>query len=292
MTRPETQRKSWASESQLHVLASPVFIVSLLLLLINDFFLKQQFHNELTGKLSDFAGLFVFPLFWYAFFPLLRIHIYILTAISFVFWKSAYSQILIDGWNSLPLFSIGRTVDYTDLLALTILPLSYAYGYVRFKAQLPKPALCLIAVVSLFAFTATQYSTWVEYSQEYQFQYSKKELMERMSKLPIDEPFPSFWNCRDTFEITFVEMCRGRGVIAIEEANNHSVITLRKMEDTCPQPDKEEILEYFEEVFIESLRKDRVRKTHRIGWINCSSPKDPISNTPGNIDSGDETNPH
>ena len=45
------------------MLTSPGFVVGLSLLLLNDLFLKARFHNPLTGKLSDFAGLFVFPLF-------------------------------------------------------------------------------------------------------------------------------------------------------------------------------------------------------------------------------------
>lgn len=49
-------------------LASPAFVASVLLLLINDFVLKPQIGNAVTGKLSDFAGLFAFPFFWSAFF--------------------------------------------------------------------------------------------------------------------------------------------------------------------------------------------------------------------------------
>src|ERR1044071_6805827 len=111
------------------LLASSGFLIGLSLLLLNDLVLKEQFHNELTGKLSDFAGLFVFPLFWTAFFPRQRRIVFIATAGFYVFWKSGYSQFLIEGWNSLPFFGIQRTVDYTDLLALLILPLSYSYSH-------------------------------------------------------------------------------------------------------------------------------------------------------------------
>ena len=42
-------------------IGNPVFIISVLILITNDFYLKAAFHNDLTGKLSDFAGLFAFP---------------------------------------------------------------------------------------------------------------------------------------------------------------------------------------------------------------------------------------
>jgi hypothetical protein len=175
------------NEKRLHILASPGFLIGLFLLLLNDFIFKYQFHNELTGKLSDFAGLFVFPLFWVAFFPRLKSPLYILTAILFIFWKSAYSQPLIDAWNSLPLFMIERTVDYSDLLALLVLPLSYVYSRATFDFQLPLRALYMIAMISLFAFTATQFSNRIDYNKEYLFQASKRELLDRMSRLPVND---------------------------------------------------------------------------------------------------------
>jgi len=41
----------------------PIAWSALVLLLLNDHYLKQTFGNALTGKLSDVAGLIVFPLF-------------------------------------------------------------------------------------------------------------------------------------------------------------------------------------------------------------------------------------
>jgi hypothetical protein len=43
--------------------------VSIFLLLINDLYLKFEYHNYLTGKLSDFAGLFAFPYFFSCLIP-------------------------------------------------------------------------------------------------------------------------------------------------------------------------------------------------------------------------------
>ena len=45
-------------------LTAAPFLAALLLLLINDFLFKAAYHNWLTGKLSDVAGLFAWTFFW------------------------------------------------------------------------------------------------------------------------------------------------------------------------------------------------------------------------------------
>ena len=47
-------------------LTHPIVLAALLLTAVNDHYLKYQFHNFLTGKISDFSGLFFFPLFLFA----------------------------------------------------------------------------------------------------------------------------------------------------------------------------------------------------------------------------------
>ena len=259
------------SERNLNVLASPGFLVSLLLLLLNDFIFKAQFHNGLTGKLSDFAGLFVFPLFWSALFPRLKSPIYVLTAVLFIFWKSVYSQPLINGWNSLPFFRMERIVDYTDLLALSILPLSYAYSRIPSNFHVPRPSLYLIAIVSIFSFTATQYSQKVSYDNEYQFQSSRKELLERMSQLPANKVLPSFEES-DRFDIRF-DSCTGAATITVTEKEKQAVVTLKEIDYRCPsKANRQEMLEYFEKEFINKLREEPVRKSSQVLYIWSSSP--------------------
>ena len=102
-------------EMKLSIFVSPGFLCGLFLLLLNDLILKATLHNWITGKLSGFAGLFVFPLFWSALFPRFRLFVYFLTGITFFFWKSIYSQPLIDAWNGLAVLPLARTVDATDL---------------------------------------------------------------------------------------------------------------------------------------------------------------------------------
>lgn len=221
------------------ILLSPLFLLSLFLLLLNDFYLKAQFGNFITGKLSDFAGLFVFPLFFSAFLPKRKLEIYILTGFLFIFWKSPYSQSLINFWNIFGILKIGRTVDFTDLSALLILPVSFVYLSLKTKQEeiysmllVKKIATSLIIVLSVFAFTATSLvkeRTIMFHENEYKFSL-KKEEVERILKntktfydLAIqrdDEVFPrnQYPNIEVDLKTFFVDLylehriCESRGV--------------------------------------------------------------------------------
>ena len=266
------------TDRSFHLLGSPGFVSGLFLLLLNDFVLKEQFHNGLTGKLSDFAGLFVFPLFWSAFFPRRKALIYVSSAALFVFWKSGYSQFLIEGWNSLPFFGIQRTVDYSDLWALLILPLSYMYSDVASGVHVPRRLGYLIALVSIVAFTATQFSYKVAYNYQYQLQFSKKELLERMSRMPEHDVDESFW-VSDSFKVSFDD-CNGRANFTLQERDNQSVITLIEMEYRCPtRPEDDEMRQYFEKEFIDKLREGPVFRSLEVISI-WSSAIPSSSNTP------------
>lgn len=133
-----------------------IFLASIFLLLFNDLFLKFEYHNYLTGKLSDFAGLFAFPYFFSTFFPKKIKPIYILSGILFVFWKSELSQPIFDFALSNGI-GMNRTVDYSDLFALTILPISYKYWNSTSQQIFePKRALKpIIIAISCISFIAT-----------------------------------------------------------------------------------------------------------------------------------------
>jgi hypothetical protein len=79
------------------ILGSPAFLLGLLLLLANDFFFKYQFHNAFTGKLSDIAGLFIFPLFIAAALRSQCRWIFFGVAVFFIYWKSPLSESLLNG---------------------------------------------------------------------------------------------------------------------------------------------------------------------------------------------------
>lgn len=128
------------------------FLLCLFLLLINDFYLKAAFHNELTGKLSDFCGLYIFPIFWLAFFPKRKAAIFLFTGLFFIYWKSAYSSAFIEFFSRY-CFPIQRVVDLTDLLALLVLPLAWYSLKIRSIPLNLNPSF--IAVLAFFAFCAS-----------------------------------------------------------------------------------------------------------------------------------------
>ncbi|MFD2284789.1 hypothetical protein GJU39_12400 [Pedobacter petrophilus] len=135
-------------------LLHPIFLLSIILLLTNDFFLKAYFHNELTGKLSDFAGLFAFPFFWSAVFPKRINFIHLSTVIIFLFWKSGHSQPLINFINLFG-FQTFRTVDYTDYIAFISVLASYITFFKPPFATSRPSIIRFIALISIFAFVAT-----------------------------------------------------------------------------------------------------------------------------------------
>ncbi|MFK7937171.1 MAG: hypothetical protein AB8G22_26890 [Saprospiraceae bacterium] len=61
------------------IFTSLPFILALTLLLLNDFYWKATYANFWTGKISDFAGLFVFILFWSTLFPKRKTTVYFLS---------------------------------------------------------------------------------------------------------------------------------------------------------------------------------------------------------------------
>lgn len=171
------------------LLTSPAFLVALALLLANDFVFKPLFHNQLTGKLSDFAGLFAFALFWMAFFPRRKTVVNLLIACAFAFWKSAFSQNSIEAWNALPLFDVSRVVDYTDLFALIMLPCAQIYAQqVRPLSRISfRFAPQAFALVALFAFAATSpapdpHRRSAYFREPYRFQVSRSELLQRFQR--------------------------------------------------------------------------------------------------------------
>ena len=103
----------------------PIFIICLLTLILNDFYLKASFANGLTGKLSDFAGLIVFPIFIAFLVPITKKWISLVTGILFVIWKTPLVTTIIEIFNQTFPFQIQRVIDYTDYWALLCLPIAH-----------------------------------------------------------------------------------------------------------------------------------------------------------------------
>ncbi|HEY4289817.1 MAG TPA: hypothetical protein VGN00_22105 [Puia sp.] len=101
-----------------------IFIPGLFLLLLNDHYLKWEFSNQITGKISDLIGLLIFPMFLQFLFPRLSRISVLLAGALFVFWKLPVSTPFITSYNRFAIIPITRTVDYSDLIALSVLPLA------------------------------------------------------------------------------------------------------------------------------------------------------------------------
>ena len=138
------------------LLLHPIFLISLVLLLLNDFFLKYEFHNGLTGKLSDFAGLFVFTVFVSLIFNTHKRIALLITGLLFLWWKSPLSDSLIIFFNTQLQLPLHRVVDYSDYAALIVLPLSAFIKPIGCESSLIRSiAIWCVGIVSFFSFTAT-----------------------------------------------------------------------------------------------------------------------------------------
>ncbi len=167
---------------RLKILISPLFILFLTLLITNDFFLKVEFHNAITGKLSDFSGLFIFPIFWSVIFPQRKLLVFISTAVLFTFWKSEYSEGLIQFLTRH--FNIGRTVDLSDLIALPML--LFAWFYMENNSmRWSNPTLMVrlsanfIGIVTIFSFCATSQLRYIQSFDQPQYVLLKDPTMHK-----------------------------------------------------------------------------------------------------------------
>lgn len=132
------------------------FVLSVGLLLVNDLFLKAAYPGLVTGKLSDFAGLFMVALPLLAIFPSRKLLVCVLLAALFAWWKSGLSSFFIAWVQASGLPRFGRTVDLSDLFALPVLLLAchLTERIEHFPLPLPAPKKMIlgpIAAIALFA---------------------------------------------------------------------------------------------------------------------------------------------
>ena len=179
------------------LLLHPIFILSLICLLVNDIYWKYEYHNWLTGKLSDFTGLFVLSVFVSAFFYKYRSYLCLPIAVFFIWWKTPLSQSLIDLLNqSLPA-TFHRTVDYTDYIALPAILAAriinipaYRFSLIRKMAVYFISAVCLVAFCStsiLRKFTIyPDFSKRITYNNDYPTRLTHAEILHRLDSLGWD----------------------------------------------------------------------------------------------------------
>ena len=142
---------------RMNLLATPLFVVSISLLALNDFVFKTSFHNWLTGKLSDIAGLMGFAVFACAIWPARRWVVATAISAAFILWKSPYSQPVIDFINGILPFNLGRIPDYSDCIALPGVWLTCWFIVRLHPWPMRNWIVGVTAVLSLFLFTATSY---------------------------------------------------------------------------------------------------------------------------------------
>ncbi len=154
-------------KNRLNTLNSFPFLICLGLLILNDFYLKAEFHNWATGKLSDFCGLYVFVVFWSTIFPKKKLGIHLLVAFLFVLWKSPYSQSFIDFFSQ-HLYPISRVVDFSDFLALAVLPISYFFHVERVSLRLRLNPY-VVSVITIMSFCATSMPAYYQKFEQPQY---------------------------------------------------------------------------------------------------------------------------
>ena len=101
------------------------FLAALGLLAVNDHILKAQFGNAITGKLSDVTGMIILPLFLAFVFRKLKTHAVWVSMLLFAFYKSEFSQGVLNFIEQTIHLSPYRVIDYTDLWAFAVAPLPY-----------------------------------------------------------------------------------------------------------------------------------------------------------------------
>jgi len=134
---------------------SAPFLLGLIILVLNDHFLKEYFHNNITGKLSDFAGLYIFPVFLYSIFKKRKTAIYGLAGILFIIWKTPLVNPIINTWNLSGIYNIQRIVDYSDLWALITLPISYYTNFNLFCLKTRSSFSPIIGLITIVVFCST-----------------------------------------------------------------------------------------------------------------------------------------
>ena len=248
-------------------LRSKLFLVGLVVLVVNDHYLKLAYPNWFTGKLSDFAGLFVLPIFLSSVSEKPTRLNYIFTALIFIIWKSPVVEPLITAGKSIGI-PFHRTVDYTDYIALAILPCSYRYlstiplsGVIN--KELPINAFAVICFVCLTS-TSLAPNFAGEINKSYRFGASKSDLIMEITNL----------NCEldarlsDTGDSIYVlrnliienDSVIKNATFRIEDKADHSVLTLHRIETFRSYPafftwgSKRRLRKVAERYFIEEIK--------------------------------------
>lgn len=144
MSQVANARDSFEEYLGMGFFVHPVPMTAVTLMVLNDVWLKYAWPGFVTGKLSDFAGLFFFPLFlcaliclvlnlmsekFWSVTPRMLLGAIGVTGIGFALLKTVPSLngFFVSLYSS---FGIRAVVvqDFSDLIALSILPLTYSFA--------------------------------------------------------------------------------------------------------------------------------------------------------------------
>jgi len=164
-----------ALKEKLRSLNNIHFVGCLAILLLNDFYLKSEYHNWLTGKLSDLCGLFVFASFWTALFPARKGTVCTSTALLFIIWKSPYSQTFIDLFSE-TFYPIARVVDLSDLITLPVLLVAFFHKTAYSTGLKINPAA--LSTITIFSFCATSVPYYTQEFSQPQFVLFKSGIVD------------------------------------------------------------------------------------------------------------------
>jgi len=171
------------------------------------------------------VGIILLPFLLAFVFPKLRQNSVYFTALFFIFWKSSYSEKLIEIYNLVSPISIHRVVDYTDLL--TLIFLFIPYYFIKNQQQLSKieirrasPIFILIpALLILMSTSPPRYYEYVPYNGNLIFNNStfiipktKKELLDEFKKRNINV-------YKDTTRIIAVNKWRYFETVSVNQKN-------------------------------------------------------------------------
>ncbi len=139
---------------RLVLLATPGFLAAMAVMLLNDLVLKAAFHDALTGKLSDFSGVFAFCLFLITCLPRHPHLCCVVGALLFAWWKAPFSAPVIAAWNELGWWPVARVQDWTDILAVSMAPLAWVYARNARPLPVRPAARVILGICTALIFSA------------------------------------------------------------------------------------------------------------------------------------------
>lgn len=271
-----------------NLLTTNLFLLGLTLLLLNDFYLKYQYPSFLTGKLSDFSGLFIFPFFISVFLPRPK-SIYFMTAVFFTFWKLEYSQSFIDTLANLTNLGFHRTVDPSDLIALSVLPISYMYFMQKSNAKTKDKfgVSIVVSLIALFSFCATtlprqEFKSRIKTDKSFVIEISKEKLFSKinarcvysdtLSRNMTDSLFYLFFTIPDyNAEVTAIAKIKSLGpnlsLVQLDSITEYNIMgrlffgIKQSHIDACKIMTAINYEHYFEKNFVDIIKNSRSEKT-------------------------------